>query len=458
MSAAYSTLIPVTLRVSSANFGTIGFGTPMILGHTTAFGSRTKTYGSYNEILTDLGASSAITHIAAKIYSDISPPAQVVVGRLNLGYNGHTVSLAPLILALNYNYVLRVWQNGTTYSVTYRVEEGDDQEDVVDGLIAALGATDYDGTATKTGTGATAVLVVSEGSGVQPEIVFVETPDKSAFRLTEAVVVPASGDALGAMLTAAAEDNPGWYLVVTPVGAASWTTAVSTWVETQPKVFVADTADSGVRTGLDDNLGETLGALGLNRTALVYSQDTLSKPGARVVGDFANLDPGSYTLNMRALSSVSPTVLTEAEFAELAGNKVSVYRDLGNRLFAFLDGAVGGSLGFLDNTISADWLRFRSQEAYLSLALASDKIPYTNAGFAQIAMVFEAVVSRAIAQGIMSAGTRGSTVDPIPQVVTPVVDTQTSQDRAARIVRGFQIVGRFAGAVHILPLDIQLSI
>lgn len=457
MSAAYSTLVPVTLRVSSANFGTIGFGTPMILGHTTAFGSRTKTYGSFDEIVEDLGTDSAITHIASKIYADISPPTQVVVGRLNLGYNGHSISLAPLNLAQNYNYVLRVWQGGTTYTATYLVTAGQDQEDVVDGLIAALALTGYAGTATKTGTGATAALVVSEGAGVQDEIVFVETPDKNAFTLTESVTVPTEGDSLGTMLTAAANDNPGWYIVVTPVGAASWTTAVANWVEAQPKVFVADTADSGVRTGAAENLGEALGNLGLNRTVLVYAQDTLSKPGARIVGDFANLDPGSYTLNVRALSGVAPTVLNSAEFSQLRDNKVSVYRDLGNRLFAFIDGAVGGNLGFIDNTISADWLRFRSQEAYLSLVLAADKIPYTNAGFAQIAMVFEAVVSRAIAQGILSPGTQGSTEDPVPRVVTPTVDEQTPQDRAARIARGFKIVGRFAGAVHILPLEIQLS-
>lgn len=457
MSAAYSTLVPVTLRVSSANFGTIGFGTPMILGHTTAFGSRTKTYGSFDEIVEDLGADSAITHIASKIYADISPPTQVVVGRLNLGYNGHSITLAPEILAENYTYRLNVWQAGTIYSVTHLVAEGEDEEDVVDGLIAALDATDYDGTATKTGTGDSAVLVLSEGAGVQPEIIFVELPDMRAFTLTESVTVPTSDDALGAMLTAAAEDNPGWYIAVTPVGAANWTTAVANWTETQAKVFVADTADSGVRTGESANLGEALGALGLNRTALVYSQDTLSKPGARIVGDFANLDPGSYTLNVRALSGVAPTVLTSAEFTQLAENKVSVYRDLGNRLFAFIDGAVGGDLGFIDDTISADWLRFRSQEAYLSLVLASDKIPYTNAGFEQIAMIFRAVVSRAIAQGILSEGTQGSTDDPIPRVVVPTVDVQTPQDRAARIARGFKIVGRFAGAVHILPLEIQLS-
>jgi len=91
------------------------------------------------------------------------------------------------------------------------------------------------------------------------------------------------------------------------------------------------------------------------------------------------------------------------------------------------------------------------QEAIFGTLANSKKIPYTNAGLDLIVAEMDAVLQRAVANGILAA-------NPAPSVTRPDVRDIPFNDRAERCVTGLAFTGTFAGAAHKVCIEGNVSV
>src|SRR5690606_15532204 len=103
-----------------------------------------------------------------------------------------------------------------------------------------------------------------------------------------------------------------WYFILLDVNSEANVDLVAAWAETQTKIFVAQTQDTGELDGTGTLLSG-LEALAYERTGTLVV-DAIQEYGAAAwVGTVAPKDPGSVTWKFRKLTGVTPQSLTTTQ-------------------------------------------------------------------------------------------------------------------------------------------------
>ena len=129
-------IVSVQIALNTAGISKEGFSTLLIVGATTAVLPRVSTYTSSTQMIQDgFKATDPLYLMAADFFSQIPHPNAIKVGRRQIDDVAITVNN---LLAEGENYTLSVTSASGTNTYTYTVQNGDDEEDVLQGLETAM--------------------------------------------------------------------------------------------------------------------------------------------------------------------------------------------------------------------------------------------------------------------------------------------------------------------------------
>lgn len=111
---------------------------------------------------------------------------------------------------------------------------------------------------------------------------------------------------------------------------------------------------------------------------------------------------GGKTAKFKTIQGVKAAKVSLTELDELHKNNIFTYIEKLGVLQTTEGKVLSGE--YIDIVLGEYWIRFKMEEALQRLALVNDKIPYTNVGIGMIVGACEAVLSRAVDQGIVEKG------------------------------------------------------
>lgn len=257
---------------------------------------------------------------------------------------------------------------------------------------------------------------------------------------TFAVVAYDSGDVGASPVDALqASWDKDWYFLLTTESDISTIKALADVVEGKGfKMFatrVGDEADLAVLKAQD-----------YDRTFVIYhsDQDELAKyPDAAWVGARGSQQVGSVTWKFAQLIGITADDigLSTVQSVNAAGGNVYVMRGGQPRTGEGI--VVSGE--FIDVIMSKDWVQINIENAIQTLLNNSPKVPYTDAGIAQLEAATVNVLRAGYNQGIIAEDEDGL---PLYSTDFPSRAETNSADRAQRKYTGATFSFELAGAVH----------
>jgi hypothetical protein len=123
---------------------------------------------------------------------------------------------------------------------------------------------------------------------------------------------------------------------------------------------------------------------------------------------------------------------------------------------------------FFDEVHNYDWLQNKLQTDVFNLLYQSTtKIPQTDGGAHTVMTQVDASMEAAVYNGIIAPGQwnaagfgqlkQGDTLTTGYYAYCPPIATQSQADRETRILPNIQIAAKFAGAVHDVPMILNIN-
>lgn len=258
--------------------------------------------------------------------------------------------------------------------------------------------------------------------------------------------VPGADDAT--VLTAALNEllvvNNDWFYLVSPENGDAGIKALAEWISTQEKIYGVTTQSIA--------LAEEIKGMYENVYLSVHDDvDAFHAEGLLAYG--APLEIGSYDFAHKQINGVRASYLTPAEInAVKAANSTTALSELG--LIVNLTGkAVGGD--FLDVIQSDYFLRARLREDIFQLLATVKKVPFTDAGIAQVVERMDSRFKSAFRQGIIAEDDNG---EPDYTIEYPRRADIPKNERAQRVLRGIKFRAVIAGAVENVEITGVLTV
>jgi len=226
---------------------------------------------------------------------------------------------------------------------------------------------------------------------------------------------------------------------------------IGAWAEANAVLYAPQDADAVILTGGGGTAFDTMFAAAYGRSAgLYYSDDTDYPDVAWLTGKLA-VDPDVRTTTWSNLTLVGMPfdILNGTEKTNLRALNANAYLSMGG-VGATGDGTLFSG-AFIDTLISKDWVKARTTEAISQLLLdvsnLGSKIPYTDAGMAQIEAVIRGVFQRGVAAGHFRDGSIVIEVPPLSTIDPAVVASRALTIEASVIL---------AGAIETVTLNIAV--
>jgi hypothetical protein len=244
----------------------------------------------------------------------------------------------------------------------------------------------------------------------------------------------------GADLDECLAEDPDFYCVTTDEKTQTELEDIAAWVGTNERLAILQSSDAAVKAGTPANV-----LLNLNddtRTALVWHGTNTEAADLVWAAHKLSADPDSQATTWANLNlpGVAGDTLTDTERDQILGDDGNVYLS-----FKGVNCVYGGKTTdgtFIDTIVSGDWVKARIQEDIAQLLLdvsnRNEKIPYTDAGIAQIASLVLKRLKQGEAIGHFAPGSSN--------VVVPLLSSIASATIASRVLTlsGSAV---FAGAI-----------
>tara|TARA_R100001082_G_scaffold109828_1_gene87958 strand:- start:90 stop:1454 length:1365 start_codon:yes stop_codon:yes gene_type:complete len=432
-----------------------GFGTVLIMSGSwpaagTASSKTIDSYGTLQEMV-DAGwtTADAAYKAASAMVSQKLPPKKWKVGK---GLAAPVRQESHFTVTSNDDGDYTAVVNGS--SVTYTAS-GKSHAQIATELAALIDEADNGVEADATGTD---VELTAEYGGIA-FTVSLTTSNLGEFSTD----VAAAGSAI--LLADIYAEDSDWYGLVSTVRHDWEIASLSTWAESNKRLYVAQTKTDSVKDNAysadADDVGSVLKQNSLARTALLYhATDSEYADAGWIAGKLAvNPDLQSTTWAHYTIKSVSVDTLTTAQQDTLESKNVNYYVTLGGSGSTFKGVVADGT--YIDNILASDWFRTRlietHQARFTEYSNAGKKIPYTDAGIAIISADVRDVTERGIEAGHFMRRAESDT-----ETVSPKYTFQTrSQVSAANVtnrVYEYQIEVVLAGAIHTLTATAYLPL
>lgn len=269
------------------------------------------------------------------------------------------------------------------------------------------------------------------------------------------------GGGLATDLTAIANSTTDFYGIITLYNSAAYVSAVAAWTETQTKLYVAATSDTlsatHSYTGGTDIL-HTLKANGYARTAGFFHPRAAQFADAAEMGFFFPIPVSQDNWIYKTLAGVTSGWANGEQYSatqqtNITDRNAGYYQDIGVSLVA--GNGVTASGEYIDVLRGLDWFVALLQTDLINLLIQNNKVPFTNAGIAQVEGVCRADVLTGIAASLIDPG--DPPVVPIPTVTVPKKAAVSVANRAARTLPDVVISFVLAGAINKILVTVNVS-
>jgi hypothetical protein len=436
--AGIGDIVQVTITSNTRTPTRAGFGTPLLMTYHTEWADRVRVYQELEDLVSDGFDTFSPTYLMAQSLLSQNPrPERFKVGRL-LNAHDHTQELT--VLSAVEGEVIRVSvmdpTSGTVTEVEYTILAAATTTTVATDVAALINAI--------AGVDASSALAVITVTPTTPRHV-VLLPDIVKQAQEDTTADAGYDDDLGTLRLV--DDD--WYFVLLDVNSEANVDLVSAWTETQTKIFVAQTSDTGEKDATGTLL-TGLEALSYDRTGTLFVEAIEEYGNAAWVGRVAPKDPGSVTWKFKELTGVTPSSLTPTQETNLGGNKGNYYTTIGG-LGVTIEG-VAASGEFLDIVHGTDWLVARIQERVFGILANADKVAYEDPEVDSLVGEIFSVLESAVGppRKFLRAGTLS--------VTAPKVADVAVEDRAARLLPDIRFGAEYAGAIHKARIAGTLSV
>jgi hypothetical protein len=463
-------IITVQIDRTSTTVSQTGFGQPMIVGYfpTSIFPQRSKEYSSLTEMVTDGFLSTDPLYLCASdCWAQNPSPPTIKIGR-RLGAPQQVVNIAPdapvagdvhVVTVIGYadsSFATRALPaTADTHELTIAAES--DAEDIVDAFVTAFATPASDWSVTKTGTGVSAVLVVTADNSTMDGLIFgvtysVNDGSRGVDNLTLDPTIKIETD-LGDIEAY----DPDWYgLCMDSDGRDEiWDEAAQSgaanWVESNNKLFVCQTADILVTSdaGEETSVAYELKEANFDRTMLFAHRNNRDRVSAAMLGRALPEAAGSITWAMKELNAVSSQDFSTSEINIANDKAANVITTIAGVAVTRFGTASGGE--YMDVMRGADWLSARIAERIYGALISNDKIPYTDAGISVIKNEILAQLDAGVARDFLAP-------IPEPTCTVPRAADVSAALKGARSLEDVTFRAVLAGAVHKVAIEGQLTL
>lgn len=436
------TIVDVTITSTTKTPSRVGFGTPMVLAYvpTSIFSERVKAYTDPADMITDGFAATDRAYLAvSKLLGQNPAPSSVLVGREE-NTDNMDISISPISTNLRPLHAYTVYVAGQ--AATYTSGATPAVADIVAGLKTAIDALSITGILTTDNT--TYLQVQSSGAEYN-----------YAVYADDYTILDIQDDTLDMGITAdfaaIRAENDDFYSVHPTLQSKSVITTLAAIVETLKKIMIVDSPDSEIRNSSSTtDVAATLQASAYARTALIHHPKSLAQfPAAAWAGKMLPKDPGSATWKFKTLAGPTYVDLGATPLSNVEAKDCNVYIRVGG--INMTQQGVTAAGEFIDITRGIDWIEARMQEYVFWLLANADKVPYTDAGVAQVQAQVQAVLNLAMTRDVLAR-------DPAPTVTVPKVADVSATDKANRLLPDMKFTGTLAGAIHKVVINGTISV
>ena len=404
----------IIVRTDGAPVGRQGFSRAIIVDD-AGMTERVQYFASPAEASSAFDAgditAAQLAHIQAG-FSAKQRPAQIGAARAAAEVaQVNTVTIGGTI-ANGENFTITL--NGTPFAVV-AVVPTDDASAIATKLAAAVNG----GSEPVTASPAAAVVTLTADDPGEAFTLAVSTDSAAGTIVAASVTANLSiADELAAILAA---DLVGWYGFQTVSRSAGTIKRAAAWAETNQRFHAPQTSDADVKTSSTTDVMSVLKAAGYEYTKCAWFSDDSVPMMFELLCDRLAVNPDTQTTiwDYVTLPGITPDTanISTTELNNITSKNGTVYLTLGGV------GSSGGgnkqaSGRFSDVQITVDWLRARLDEAHARFLLAASnrgsKVPYTDAGFAQLRGVVQSVYQIGITAGHFEPATDddGNTISP----------------------------------------------
>lgn len=430
MSAPISDVVDVVVTTEGAAVQAAGFGKGLGLVTHLHWTDRTREYGAASELATDGFATTDPIYIAAGLYFSQEPaPLKFKVGRR------HADAVNVTITVVN-SAVYTVTINGTAY--TYTADGSATEQEIVDGLIAAIAASPVTGT----DGGANTLTVTADVSGTAFSIavganLVVGTP-------TALTTITADLDAIVLV------DTDFYGLFLCDRASASMQLGAA-WASANKRLFFASTSEANVvdvASGSDTTtLPALLKASAYDRAITFYhALAATNMIESAAMGWVLSKDPGTYTLALKTLIGITVSTLTPTQRANAKAKNAITYESRGG-INQLTSGKMASGKN-VDQIHGRDWLASVIQTNIFGLLSGVNRVPFTDDGIGQVELVTKQAGAFGAARKYISEYT----------TVFPALSSISSADKAARLLAGAKMTVVEAGAIEKVTFNLIVQV
>lgn len=439
MGANFDSNVTVTVTTDAAPIGRAGFGTPLVVD-AASMSERIRFYTSAAAAAVDVTAgeiTAAQGNAISAAFAQRVRPRRVAAGRAAAETSQvTTITIAGTAVTGTYSFLV----NGdlVEYAATVPTDTNAD-------IAAALRA---DATTVLSGTGIVVTGATTEIilTGVAGEAFAITAPTAPGTGTLTPVTV--AGISLADELDAIVAENGDWYGLTLVSRAKLTILHAAAWIETQPRIFIAQSNDADILTTANTDVAYALEQLAYTRTALLYyPTNTVYADMAWLANRLAaDLDVQQTVWYGVTLTGVTPTTgLTDTQRTNVEGKNANMYLTQGG-IGATGQGFMASGLN-IDEATTIDWVVARVREAITQLILnesnALRKVSFTEEGFSQIASVVNPVLQRGVRARHFALSDSGDG----PFVDMPTLGEVDPADRTARLLR-FSFYALLDGAIR----------
>jgi hypothetical protein len=420
-------IVTISISLAGAGLTAPSFDKSLLLTCEAAWPERTRTYTTLAGVLADFPTITEATYLYAQQYfGQLVSPEELTIGRR---------ALKP---TLEYEIVINSVADDTDYTVyagsevaTIDSGTGATADSIVDDLVDELNGI------LPAGWTASVETVVSGDDYIK---IIATTPGTylpvsiEKRTLLGLAMVHADAGVATDLAAIQLEDNT-WYTVLDPFNSHAEIEAVAGWVESNKKLFLAQSVDSECATVALVSATDVMAHLktaSRDRTGVIYRGQLPSEAtDAGWNGKMLPKDPGSETWAQKTISGSTVDSLTTTEQTNIEAKYGNCYVPWHGRgiTFGLDNGGVVASGKFIDAVRFRDWLEATMQIDIAQLIVDVDKIPQDDTGIAMV----EAVVRRRLDLGIQAGGIAKY---PAYTVTFPAMADVTTSDRLHRHLRG----------------------
>ena len=436
-------IVSVQIALNTAGISKEGFSTLLIVGESTVALPRVSTYTSSVQMTEDgYKATDPLYLMAVDFFSQIPHPNVLKVGRRQVDEVAITCTN---VLAEGGVYTVTVASADGSNTYTYTVQNGDDGDDILDGLATAMAANPV-----VTASFADSTLTLTN---ITAGTAFTVKADKNL-----AVTNGATSETIAETMAACVAYDPDFYGVALTSRTDADILAMAAWCEANEKLYGTCVEGTDVLDGSDNtDIASQLMLGNYYRTFSFYHEDANDYPEVAVMSRCFTAVPGSETWANKRLAGVEVDPLTETQFIVLRNKNVNTFERFRNMSLTQTGKVAAGE--WIDVIRFRDWLAEEIKVNVLNVIVNNEKIPYTDAGIA----IIEGAIRQSLRQGQVNGGIAPVEYDENGNqnlgytVTVPLAASIPANQKASRILENVTFTARLSGAIHVVEIKGQLT-